>query len=298
MTPSHKATGSFIRITGLYVLNLLLLMLPAACSYADTTKLTSAETMPPTIAIIIDDMGNYQKGGWKLINLPYPLTLSFLPKRPFTLVQAKAAHYIGKEVMLHAPMSNIAGLKLGFGALTDKMSESLFKKTLINNLLSIPYAVGVNNHMGSQLTQERLQMNWVMQALSHFPVYFIDSRTIATSVAEQVANEHAIPTMGRDVFLDDDLNFSSINYQFKRLIKIAKRQGTAIAIGHPHLITANYLAWALPKLDEEGIAIATVSGLWEIRHHNKPMYANRKPSHTVRVAGEPPPPKKPPSFVN
>jgi polysaccharide deacetylase 2 family uncharacterized protein YibQ len=287
-----------ISATGLFILNLLLIMLSTSKGYADTHLKNKNEGLLPTIAIIIDDMGNYQKGGWKLINLPYPLTLSFLPKRPFTVAQAKAAHYLGKEVMMHAPMTNLAGLKLGYGALTDQMNESLFKKTLIDNLLDIPYAVGVNNHMGSELTQKRLQMSWVMQALSRFPVYFVDSRTISTSVAEKVANENGIPTLGRDVFLDDVLNFNAINDQFKRLIKIAKHRGTAVAIGHPHLITARYLAWALPKLDKEGIAIATVSGIWEIRHHNKPMYVNRDHKRNIRVAGDALPAKNIPSIVN
>lgn len=230
----------------------------------------------PTIAIIIDDMGNYQREGWQLINMPFPMTLSFLPKRPFTEEQARSAHFTGKEVMMHAPMTTILNLKLGYGALTGRMSEANFKTTLRNDFLSVPFAVGVNNHMGSQLTQKFTQMAWVMQTLSRYPVYFVDSRTIATSVAGEVSRDYRIPTLRRDVFLDNKLSFRAINIQFKRLIKIARQYGTAIAIGHPHQATVDYLEYALPKLDAKGIGIATISGLWEIRHHNQTMFPLKK----------------------
>src|SRR5690606_25398233 len=74
-------------------------------------------TQAPTIAIIIDDMGHSYDQGVELINLPFPLTLSFLPERPFTNRLIKMANFHQKEIMLHAPMQNSMGFSLGFGGL-------------------------------------------------------------------------------------------------------------------------------------------------------------------------------------
>ncbi len=231
---------------------------------------------PPTIAIIIDDMGNAGSWGERLIHLNYPLTLSFLPFRPFTHEQAIEAHGLGKEIMLHMPMANTRNLPLGAAGLTPNMDEVTFTRTLLHALQSIPYVQGVNNHMGSLLTQEVRPMDWVMEEISRYPLYFVDSRTIATSVAANVANQYQIPNLSRDVFLDDVQTEQAIDVQFKRLLDIARKDGTAVAIGHPHPATVEYLEQHLPQLDAEGIAVATVSGLWHIRNDNHVMFASHK----------------------
>ena len=225
----------------------------------------------PTIAIIIDDMGNHQKTGNQLINLPYPLTLAFLPYRKHTQSLAQSAHAANKEIMLHIPMENTLGLELGAGGLTSIMDKQSITITLRNAIRNIPYLQGINNHMGSELTQRKVQMGWVMKELYNYPLYFVDSRTIASSVAGNTAQQYEIPNLSRDVFLDHWQTRKSIHNQFNRLVKLAKKNGSAIAIGHPHQVTADYLEWALPKLDEQGIRVATVSGLWAIRNSGEHM---------------------------
>ncbi len=243
------------------------------------STLVQAESVnQPTIAIIIDDMGNHLKTGRQLINLPYPMTLAFLPHRKHTQDLAQYAHAVNKEVMLHMPMANTLGLALGPGGLTSGMSKLELTLTLRRAVRSIPFLQGVNNHMGSALTQRQEEMQWVMEELYNYPLYFVDSRTIASSVAEQTAERYEIPTLSRDVFLDHWQTRKAVHHQFTRLIKVAKQKGTAVAIGHPHQVTADYLEWALPRLDEEGIRIATVSGLWAIRHNATPMFSRRKKS--------------------
>lgn len=220
----------------------------------------------PTIAIIIDDMGHSYEQGVELINLPYPLTLAFLPERPFTKRLVEMANFHKKEIMLHAPMQNSMGFDLGYGGLNRNMSEKALKQTLVNSFSKINYMVGINNHMGSTLTTDTAAMKWVMQIVRQYPFYFVDSRTSADSVAAATATAFNIPNLTRDVFLDHQQDRDFIQGQFLKLIDIAKEKGTAIAIGHPHRETVEYLSWALGKLDEKGVAIATVSGLWQIRH--------------------------------
>lgn len=229
--------------------------------------------LPPTIAIIIDDMGHNLVEGERLIALDQPITLAFLPYRRYTTRLAELAHQKHKEIMLHAPMANTRHFGLGPGGLTPDMDEATLTKTLRRSLQSIPHVSGVNNHMGSLLTQQLQPMDWVMKELYRYPVYFVDSRTIANSIAGQVAQAYQIPSLTRDVFLDHEQTEEFVDQQFQLLIKTAKEKGTAIGIGHPHKVTVDYLEKHLPKLDEQGIAVATVSGIWAMRNGNREMFA-------------------------
>jgi uncharacterized protein len=226
----------------------------------------------PTIAIIIDDMGHHQQRGQRLVDMPHPMTFAFLPGRKHTQSLAKRAYQSGKEVMLHAPMETEHGYDLGAGALTRGMSKSQLQRVLQESLSSIPFAIGVNNHMGSALTADQEIMNWVMQQISKNPVYFVDSKTTAQSIAGKTALQHQIPSLTRDVFLDHEQTEEHVAEQFERLLKLAQLKGTAIAIGHPHDTTIRVLASKLPELGEQGISIATVSGLWQIRNPYNAMF--------------------------
>lgn len=235
-------------------------------------QLKADATQAPTIAIIIDDMGHSYDQGVELINLPFPLTLSFLPERPFTKRLIEMANFHQKEIMLHAPMQNSMGVSLGFGGLRKSMNELTFKKTLTDSFEKINYMVGLNNHTGSTLTTDPQAMKWVMETVSQYPFYFVDSRTSSKSVAANIASEFNIPNLSRDIFLDHVQNREFIQTQFLKLIDLAKKYGTAVAIGHPHPETVKYLSWALSKLDEKGIAITTASGLWQIRHPQQDIH--------------------------
>ncbi len=253
----------------------LFLIAAASLSFLATAGDLPAATdgLPPTIAIIIDDMGHNLEEGKRLANLDQPLTLAFLPWRRYTLPLAQLAHSRHKEIMLHAPMANTHNYDLGPGGLTADMDEQTLTLTLRRALQSIPHVQGVNNHMGSLLTQQLKAMDWVMKELNRYPLYFVDSRTIASSVAGDVARAYSIPSVTRDIFLDHEQTEEFLDRQFRLLIKRAKEKGTAIAIGHPHKVTVDYLEKHLPQLDREGIAIATISGIWAIRNNNRKMFA-------------------------
>lgn len=255
------------------LISLIAATLLATTARAETPGPAPQGQMPPTIAIIIDDMGHNLHEGKRLANLEQPVTLAFLPYRRHTVALAKLAHLRHKEIMLHAPMANTRNFGLGPGGLTPEMDRESLKNTLRRALRSIPHVKGVNNHMGSLLTQQLEPMDWVMSELDRYPVYFVDSRTIASSIAGKVADAYRIPTLTRDVFLDHEQTEEYVDRQFKLLIERARKNGSAVGIGHPHKVTVDYLEKNLPKLDEQGIAVATVSGLWAIRNNNRPMFA-------------------------
>lgn len=226
---------------------------------------------PPTIAIIIDDLGLSRQAGERLLAMEQPLTLAFLPHRPYSREQARRAADNGKEVMLHAPMANEARIGLGPGGLAADMSREEMQTTLRSALAAVPDATSINNHMGSLLTQVREPMSWVMDELAGQELLFIDSRTTAKTVAEDIALSKKVPTMSRDVFLDNNRDSESIHQQFRRLLKKARENGTAIAIAHPYEETLDYLETVLPRLDRHGYAIATVSAVWAMRHENESL---------------------------
>ena len=259
-------------MTGLRGLLLVAAVALSTLASADGTA-PEADGLPPTIAIIIDDMGHNLEEGKRLASLKQPLTLAFLPWRRYTVPLARLAHSQNKEIMLHAPMANTHNFDLGPGGLTSDMDEQTMTLTLRRALQSIPYVQGVNNHMGSLLTQQLRAMDWVMKELNRYPLYFVDSRTIASSVAGDVARAYSIPSVTRDIFLDHEQTEEFVDRQFQLLIKRAREKGTAIAIGHPHKVTVDYLEKHLPLLDREGIAIATISGIWAIRNNNQEMFA-------------------------
>ncbi|TVP59401.1 MAG: divergent polysaccharide deacetylase family protein [Halomonadaceae bacterium] len=230
------------------------------------------EGPPPTIAIIIDDMGVHWDNEQRLINLEQPLTLSFLPYRRYTRQLAEAGNQRGKEIMLHSPMENNARIGLGPGGLSMAMEAGEMAAVLRRSLASVPHARGVNNHMGSLLTQQESAMGWVMDELAQHPVFFVDSRTIASTVAADMAESRNIPNLSRDVFLDHERDRDFIHSQFQRLLRQAREEGTAVAIGHPYEETVSYLEEMLPQLDEMGYAVATVSAVWAMRNGHVAMF--------------------------
>lgn len=234
------------------------------------------EFIPPSptktakIIIIIDDVGNNKALGLRTIELKGRVTPSFLPHSPHAKSLAKRAYELGKEAMLHVPMSNLSNKELGPGGLTTEQSQEELVKTLQNDIQAVPYVQGINNHMGSQLTQMKTPMNWVMQELNCRDMYFVDSRTSGKSVAYATAKSYNLAHLGRDVFLDNEQNEAYVAKAFNRLLRIAKRKGLAIAIGHPYPATLSYLEKVIPKLDAMGIELVHPSQvLFPYRSENK-----------------------------
>jgi polysaccharide deacetylase 2 family uncharacterized protein YibQ len=196
---------------------------------------------PPKIAVVIDDVGYNRRGMDASLALPLPVVLAILPETPYAKKAAKKARLQERVIILHAPMENERELKLGPGGLYVKMDEQSFKATLRADLDSVPDVTGANNHMGSLLTTHRQHMEWVMDVMAERSLFFIDSLTSAKSVAHVVATERGVPTVTRDVFLDNVRTQKAIDLQFQKLLKKAHEHGSAIAIGHPYPETTDYL---------------------------------------------------------
>lgn len=234
------------------------------------------------IAIIIDDMGNKHQRGIDMINLPGQLTYSFLPHTPFAQKLANLTHTRGKDVMLHMPMQPYSNLRLGPGGLTVSLDEDAFRQRVEKNLNAVPHIVGVNNHMGSRLTQDKRSMQLVMQGIREIPhLFFVDSRTTRETIAQRTAMQYDIPSSRRDIFLDHDIKVSSIRKQFHKLIKHAKKHGYATAIGHPHAETLQVLAEELPLLEQKNIQLIPMSRMIALQQRNPSWQKPSSPSLKV-----------------
>lgn len=209
----------------------------------------------PSLILIIDDIGNNLAAGMRAAALPGKVTLAVMPYTPHGSTIANAAYNAGQEIMLHMPMSNQAGMNLGPDGLTADLGQQEMVRRLRLALNDIPHIKGVNNHTGSELTELETPMQWVMQELSHYPLYFIDSMTTAKSVAFDTAREFAIPTLKRHVFLDNIREEDAIRTQFEQAVRIAQQEGMAVAIGHPYEETLTYLEKILPMLESSGVEL-------------------------------------------
>lgn len=217
----------------------------------------------PRVAIIIDDMGYHLANGRRAIELPGPVSFSFLPGAPRARVLAEQAHLLGKDILLHLPLQ----------AANDEanpepseihidMSRERLGYTFAAALASVPYVVGVNSHRGSLLTRHPGHMQWLMEEIrDRDSLFFIDSYTHHESVALQIALENGVAAMRRDVFLDPDPSPQAVEREFKRFKALARKRGRALAIGHPYPATLELLERELPRLVDEGFELVRVSEL-------------------------------------
>ncbi|WP_330997806.1 divergent polysaccharide deacetylase family protein [Psychrosphaera haliotis] len=213
------------------------------------------------VAIVIDDIG-YKKSDRQLLNLNAALTFAVLPHTPLGAEYAKLAAQNKRDVIIHLPMqARQHNRLLGPGALLTDMTKQQYQQTLISALEDIPYAVGVNNHMGSLLTQMEQPMAWTMELLRQHNMFFLDSKTTKHSKIESVASEWGVNALHRNIFLDHHRDKKQIRKQFKRLINIAKNYGMAIGIGHPYGETYEVLQEQIGELEAAGIELVPLSSL-------------------------------------
>jgi polysaccharide deacetylase 2 family uncharacterized protein YibQ len=250
--------NTLLKITFTRSFLLLCCTLLSAQSHAQTSR----------VAIVIDDMG-YRYTDKHALTLPGEITFAFLPHTTYgrkLAIQAKDAHH---DVLIHIPMESENRKKLGPGALTSNMDEQAFNQSLTESFAEIPFAIGINNHMGSYLTQLYQPMAWTMAFLKQNDLLFLDSKTSPYSKAEQAAIDFGVPVKARHFFLDNELTDEYISQQFKQLINFAKKHKTAIAIAHPHPETVATLNKLLPTLKLHDIELVPLSRLYQTPNVSK-----------------------------
>lgn len=213
------------------------------------------------VAIIIDDLGYDLDSINVIISLNKPITVSILPDATFAQQTAEVAESHGLEVMLHLPMESInsqGNNGSGFEITSRMTQQEIF--TILQECLSLlPNIKGVNNHMGSLITQDREIMKLILSELKTRSLFFIDSRTSNKSIAFKLASEMGLTAGQRDIFLDSDPGPSSLQKQLQELIKLCQRKGKLIAIGHPYPETLAFLPKAFQEIEKADLEVVPVS---------------------------------------
>lgn len=233
---------------------------------------TTAPPKPPAgyAAIVIDDFGIDYEAAKKFVSLPVPITFSILPYQRHSRAIARLAHENHKEVLLHLPMEpqSYPRTNPGKGALLLSMSPGRMRSTLREALTSTPYISGVNNHMGSRFTEDEKCMQLVLEELKKRGLYFLDSRTSPRSQGCRTAERLHMPACSRDIFLDHVQTETFVRSQIQKLIRKAKIEGTAVAIGHPHEVTHRVLAEEAHRFRRDNIRVISLGKLIKIQGRN------------------------------
>ncbi|MDH0733448.1 divergent polysaccharide deacetylase family protein [Pseudomonas sichuanensis] len=252
-----------------YLLSLLFCLLAGAAHAAPAKAYLS---------IIIDDLGQSSERDQRTLALPGPVTMAIMPDTPHATTFARQAHKAGKTVILHMPMDPATGPYAWHpGTPLPELAQRLDAA-----LAKVPYAAGINNHMGSRMTSQAEPMAWLMGELQRRHLFFVDSRTSAATVAAAKAQEIALAHVSRDVFLDDVRTPEAISAQLQQGITLARKQGSAVLIGHPYPQTLQVLEKEMPRLKSQGIEliplrqmIAERSNLAMPAHGKGGRYQNR-----------------------
>jgi len=218
------------------------------------------------IAIVIDDLGQDIKQAKEVFALSEKVTVAVMPGLAQSKNIANLAKQSGNEVLLHMPMEPLKNHEKTEtpGTLSADMTPMAFLTTVSEDVDSVPGAVGVNNHEGSALTENKEAMKFLMAELKTRNLFFLDSLTNAKSVAYATAIEFGMKAARRDVFLDNEGdNPAYIRKQLDELVEIARSRGKAIGIGHPHPATLGELRKWLAETDSQGIEIVPVSRLMQ-----------------------------------
>jgi polysaccharide deacetylase 2 family uncharacterized protein YibQ len=214
----------------------------------------------PHLAIILDDLGYERSAADELLALPFPLTVSVLPHLPLSTEVAEEAFRRGDQVLLHLPMESEAdGAKPEDIELRVGMNSQQVESVLAGMLETVPHAVGVNNHQGSRATSDPALMAELMPGLRERGLFFIDSRTAASTVAYDTAERAGVRAASRKVFLDDTPTREAVLAQLDLAGRDAARDGFAIAIGHPRPATIAALTEGVPQLEARGVRLVFVS---------------------------------------
>ncbi|ENQ3104853.1 hypothetical protein SAMN04488168_10271 [Bacillus sp. 491mf] len=208
------------------------------------------------VAIVIDDFGNNMKGTEKMLSLPIPLTVAVMPFLPSTKQDAASAHQKGHEVIIHMPMEPVKGKKewLGPNAITTDLSDAEIKSRIKQAIKEVPFAIGMNNHMGSKVTADERVMRIILSVCKEHGLFYLDSKTSPHSVVKKIGEEIGVPIAENKLFFDDLYTSAHVTKQANILLQKVRTEPVMVAIGHvgpPGEITSSVIKSYIPKIQEK-----------------------------------------------
>jgi len=189
----------------------------------------------PKLAIIIDDMTT-QRQIDNIQTIGYKVNMAFLPPTKGHTRSAKITKNLD-QFLIHLPLqaSSVRYEEENTLHIDDPIQKIEKRIRYLRQLY--PNTNYLNNHTGSTFTSNTAAMDKLFKILKKYNYTFIDSRTTAKTVAKKTAKKYGVKMFSRNIFLDNKKDKKYIQKQLKKAIRIAKKNGMAIAIGHPYNIT-------------------------------------------------------------
>ena len=213
-----------------------------------------ASDQRPILSLVIDDLGYSFKQGKAALDLGSDHTYAIIPGTIYGKKLASLAYKNNREIILHLPLQASNRLAAAeSNTLTESMNENQITLNTVAMLSEFPNIKGINNHMGSHLTEISYLMRPIMESIKAYrsQLYFLDSVTTSRSVAHIEAINSGLDSVKRDVFLDNEhTNPESIKFQLDLWLNKARDTGSAVAIGHPHPGTMALLTKNLPLFEK------------------------------------------------
>ncbi|MDD9912814.1 MAG: divergent polysaccharide deacetylase family protein [Alphaproteobacteria bacterium] len=232
--------------------------------YVTNATPVSVPAGTPRIAIVIDDMGVATELSQNMLDaMPKEVTMAFLPYGRTTLEMAQLARMKGHEIMIHLPMQpQNPNVDPGPNALFVEDDLTDIRVKIAKNIARLKHiSVGVNNHMGSAFTSYKDGMAQLFDILRKERLFFLDSVTTTTPASQKLKYQYKFPIIKRDIFLDHYIDADKVDEYLAETEKKARKQGFAIAIGHPHVVTREALRKWIPTLQAKGIRLVPITNV-------------------------------------
>jgi polysaccharide deacetylase 2 family uncharacterized protein YibQ len=208
-------------------------------------ELNDEDSFPPAqaaaqagLAIVMDDMGEDMQAVRTLLGLRIPIAFAVWPHARYAQETALAAYDAACVVLIHQPMEAIgASAKPGRGALRVGVSRERLEAVFRQSLARVPYAEGLNNHMGSRFTSRLWDVRLFCEIMADSGLFVLDSVTHPGSVLYEEALAAGIPAARRDVFLDAKPGKAAVLTRLREAERLALRGKQIIAVGHPRADT-------------------------------------------------------------
>jgi polysaccharide deacetylase 2 family uncharacterized protein YibQ len=204
---------------------------PASASRSSTVE-PPCSPQHPCLALVIDDVGRDLDALEQLLALRLDLTFSVLPHARHTKQSLAAIRRRSREILVHLPMA-----PTDLTRITDETvvlgRDAPLERALDACLDRVPGAVGASNHMGSRLSAMPEAVSRVLRGIARRGLWFLDSRTTSHSLFCTRARSEGVPCVERDVFLDDPPRPETVTGRLAEAMQLARKQGKAVAIGHP-----------------------------------------------------------------
>ena len=212
------------------------------------------------MAIVLDDFG-YNEGIIGQFNdLPIPLTYAVIPYHDYSQEAANSGYEAGKDIMIHLPMESQGHQNAENTTISASMSDARIRQIVDNAVNAVPHAIGFNNHQGSAATSNSHVMNVTLSQAKKHGLFYLDSRTAASSVGAPTARSMGIPTGINEHFLDNVNTTEAVEGELAKAVKMALDApgGYVIVIGHARPHTLEALKNMIPSMQEQGIEFVFV----------------------------------------